>query len=82
MTHQPNTPRKRTADGRRVDEPVQCEQCLQAWPCEVANLEQRLARALEVLATTRAQLLRRAEPMRAKRPPSWACRARRRRRPS
>lgn len=64
MTHQPNTPRERTADGRRVDEPVQCEQCLQAWPCEVAVLTAQRDAVGAQLAIARAQLLRRAELMR------------------
>jgi hypothetical protein len=38
MTHAPNTPRERNSKGQKVDEPVQCVQCLQAWPCEVTML--------------------------------------------
>jgi regulator of replication initiation timing len=42
MTHQPNTPRQRNSKGQKVDEPVQCVQCLQAWPCEVMLLSQQV----------------------------------------
>jgi hypothetical protein len=36
--HTPNTPRTHDAQGRPVNEPVQCVQCLQAWPCDVRQL--------------------------------------------
>lgn len=36
--HAPNTPRTHNAKGQKVDEPVQCLRCLQAWPCEVEVL--------------------------------------------
>jgi len=42
MTHAPNTPRQRNSKGQKVDEPVQCVQCLQAWPCEVMLLSQQV----------------------------------------
>lgn len=42
--HAPNTPRVRNAKGQRVDEPVQCLRCLQAWPCEVELLRREVAK--------------------------------------
>jgi len=44
MTHQPNTPRIRNERGEKVDEPVQCVQCLQTWPCEVMLLSREIVR--------------------------------------
>jgi uncharacterized spore protein YtfJ len=48
MTHQPNTPRQRNAKGQKVDEPVQCVQCLQTWPCEVMVLSREIVRLSEI----------------------------------
>jgi hypothetical protein len=36
--HVPNTPRKRDAQGKPVNEPVQCCKDLQAWPCDTKKL--------------------------------------------
>ena len=36
--HTPNTPRTHDADGKPVNEPVQCGHCLQAWPCDTRQL--------------------------------------------
>ena len=47
MTHQPNTPRIRNERGEKVDEPVQCVQCLQAWPCEVMLLTRAIVQLQE-----------------------------------
>jgi sulfatase maturation enzyme AslB (radical SAM superfamily) len=55
MTHQPNTPRARNAKGQKVDEPVQCVQCLQTWPCEVMLLSQQIVALSQENAALRAQ---------------------------
>lgn len=39
--HWPNQPRQRDGEGNKVDEPVQCVRCQQAWPCESYRLSSR-----------------------------------------
>jgi FtsZ-binding cell division protein ZapB len=46
--HAPNTPRERNAKGQKVDEPVQCVKCLQAWPCEVEVLREENTALLRI----------------------------------
>lgn len=51
--HGPNTPRERDANGKKVDEPVQCAKCLQFWPCDIHLLSSAyndLVHAAEVTA--------------------------------
>lgn len=36
--HIPNTPRTHNAAGKKVDDPLQCQGCLEAWPCEKKQL--------------------------------------------
>jgi hypothetical protein len=40
--HQPNVPRKYDGKGHKVDDPVQCRKDLQAWPCDIVNLLDRI----------------------------------------
>lgn len=48
--HTPNTPRTHNAKGQRVDEPVQCEACLQAWPCDHERQRRQIERLDEMVA--------------------------------
>ena len=56
MTHAPNTPRERNSQGQKVDEPVQCVQCLQAWPCEVMTLTRAIVQLTQENTDLRATI--------------------------